>query len=372
MKRILVVGAGLSGATLARTLAEAGRHVELIDKRSHLAGNAYDNVNELHERIHMYGPHLLHGDRGSEAIKWLSRFTEWIPYEHRVKAKLPDGRYTPLPVNRTTLEDVFRLNLNSDVDAKNFLETKAIKLEPKNTDELFLSTVGEELTNLFFRPYTRKMWAVDPSELEISIGARLPVRTSRDDRYFNDTFQALPVNGYTSMVANILEHKNICVNLSTEFSMAMIKHYDEVFASISIDQLLDYKLGPLPYRSIKFHHIVTSDFQPSAVINYTDNNKYTRSTQWSLFPNSPSHGSASSSFTITFEEPCRPEDNNNELYYPVRNAKSLATYQKYLDMAEEIYPSLTLIGRTGLFKYLDMVPAVTIHLQMAKRYLSNA
>ena len=193
---------------------------------------------------------------------------------------------------------------------------------------MFLFSVGEELTNLFFRPYTRKMWGLDPKDLEVAVGARLPVRTSDDDRYFNDNFQALPKKGYTEMVKNILNHPNIKVSLETAFSDLDKNDYSYTFASIPIDQFYNYKFGRLPYRSIKFHEkTVTDPDQPAPVVNFTDDQKFTRKTQWGLLPNSPLN-KVNNSKLVTYEEPCSPEDNNYELYYPVRNKESLEIYSK--------------------------------------------
>ena len=370
---ILIVGAGLSGATIARSLADADYEVHVIDKRSHIAGNAFDFLHANGELIHKYGPHLLHGSEDSIAIKWLSRFTEWIPYEHKVKALLPNESYTSLPVCKKTLEDVFNVELNSEKEAAEFLESKRDKSieTPKNTDEMFLFSVGEELTNLFFRPYTRKMWGLDPKDLEVAVGARLPVRTSDDDRYFNDNFQALPKKGYTEMVKNILNHPNIKVSLETAFSDLDKNDYSYTFASIPIDQFYNYKFGRLPYRSIKFHEkTVTDPDQPAPVVNFTDDQKFTRKTQWGLLPNSPLN-KVKNSKLVTYEEPCSPEDNNYELYYPVRNKESLEIYSKYQELASLNSSSFQFIGRTGLFRYLDMVPAVNIHLKIAKDFLEN-
>ena len=258
-QRILVVGCGFAGATIARVLAEAGYRVDLIDKRSHIGGNAYDRLHENGERLHVYGPHLLHGKADSAAVRFLSRFTDWIPYEHRVRALLPDGRTTPLPVNRTTLEDVFGVQLPEESDAQTLLARKRQHIEqPANTDEFFLANVGRELADLFFRPYTRKMWGRDPKDLAASIGARLPVRVNRDDRYFQDDFQALPAEGYTALFEHMLDHVNISVRLNTQFEQSMLDSYQHSFLSIPIDVFFGCCYGPLPYRSIQFEHCLAA------------------------------------------------------------------------------------------------------------------
>ena len=200
-EKVLIVGAGLAGCTIARILAENNFKVEIIEKRNHIAGNIFDYVNQNNERIHKYGPHFLHCKKDSEALIFLSRFTEWVKYEHKVRALLKDGKTIPLPVNKFTIEHIFKKNFRNESETKEFLESIRNKeLIPKNTDEFFEASVGEVLSNIFFRPYTKKMWGIEPKELNVSVGARIPVRTNNEDRYFNDEFQALPRFGYTAMV----------------------------------------------------------------------------------------------------------------------------------------------------------------------------
>jgi len=253
-KQILVVGAGFAGATVARTLAEAGYSVTVIDKRNHLAGNAFDQTNEHGELVHCYGPHLMHGNGSGYAVKWLSQYTEWVHYEHRVRALLPNGRTTPLPVNRTTLEDIFDCQLENETAARQLLEKLRSTIEkPKNTDEFFLANVGEQLANLFFRPYTRKMWGRPANELSVSVGARLPVRTNRDDRYFTDGFQALPKGGYHALFANILNHPNIRIRLNNPYDIGMERDFLHSFLSVPIDGYFAYQFGCSNWNYVCFH-----------------------------------------------------------------------------------------------------------------------
>ena len=366
----LVVGAGLSGAAIARQLAEADFLVTVIDKRNHVAGNAFDFVNSKGERIHKFGPHLLHGSDTSVAIKWLSRFTDWIPYEHRVRALLPSGcQTTPLPVNASTLEDIFNISFSSESEVCAFLERLQHKCIVQNADDLFISTVGEKLADLFFRPYTKKMWGIPATEIEAAVGNRLPVRSNRDDRYFTDSFQALPANGYTECVKNILEHENISICLTTNFDKLMLKDYRHAFLCVPVDEYFDFQFGRLPYRSIRFENRSQRINLEVPTINFTDSCKYTRMTQWDLLPNSDT--AHDMEHTVTYEIPCMPEDNRNEMYYPVRNRESLEMYSKYMEFASSIDGRVTFCGRTGLFEYLDMVPAVNKHLMMAKKFISK-
>jgi UDP-galactopyranose mutase len=366
--KILVVGAGFAGCVIARELAEAGVDVHVIDRRPHLGGNAFDQVNAHGERVHLYGPHLLHGDGDSTAIRWLSRFTEWMPYEHRVRALLPDGRTTPLPVNRTTLEDVFNVVLHQEEEARQLLSQEVVNSERRNTDEVFLSSVGPRLADLFFRPYTRKMWGVDASQLEAAVGARLPVRLNRDDRYFTDSFQAMPRDGFAAMFERILNHERISISLNEAYRPELDNGYIHTFLGVPIDEYFDFRFGRLPYRSIRFENVEQREDQAATVVNFTDAGPYTRITQWDLIANS---GRRLDGFhSCTREIPCDPKENNQECYYPVRNGDSLSLYGCYEELAgrEE---RRTFIGRTGLFRYIDMVPCVNIHLQIAARFRDN-
>ena len=369
-KKILIVGAGFAGATISRILAEKGYLVSIIDKRNHIGGNAYDYLNQRGERIHKYGPHLLHGNAESDAIKFLSKYTSWIKYEHRVRALLDDKTTTPLPVNKTTLEDIFKIKLKDEKDTKEFLDSiREKKLIPKNCDELFLSNVGQKLSDIFFRPYTKKMWGVDPKELKVGIGARLPVRINNDDRYFTDSFQYLPKNGYKHMFENIIDHKNISVELNKEFEKSMQKHYFHSFLCLPIDNYFDYCFGELPYRSLLFINKEFKNLRLDAPqVNFTDNSKYTRMTQWNLLSNCPNQNNDLN--TITYEQPVDISQNKGEYYYPVQTPKSADIYLKYKKLSQQ-YENITFCGRTGLFKYIDMVPAVTLHLKIATDFLNK-
>ena len=365
--KILVVGCGFAGATIARVLAENGFLIDLIDQRPHLGGNAFDQLHVNGERVHRYGPHLLHGKAGSAAECFLSRFTCWVPYIHHVRAKLSDGRTTPLPVNRTTLEDVFDVHLATDDEARVFLAKKRVAIDrPNNSEEFFLSSVGQELTDLFFRPYTRKMWGLDPRDLAVSIGARLPVRYTRDDRYFLDDFQALPAEGYTALFERMLGHENISIRLSTQFEESMLADYFHSFLSIPIDVFFDGCYGFLPYRSICFEHSLQRQQQEAPVVNFTNTGVYTRRTAWGMLANSPAPQGAL--YLVTDERPCGMEDNPGEYYYPVINSVSIDLLRRYQELARK-RTEITFCGRTGLFRYLDMMPAVTLHLDMAKKFL---
>ena len=368
--KILIAGAGLAGSTVARILAENSFKVVIIEKRNHIAGNVFDYLNQNNERIHKYGPHLLHCQKNSRALKFLSRFTEWIKYEHKVRALLSNGKTTPLPVNKLTLEDIFGRSFNSEKETKEFLEKIRNKdLIPKNTDQLFESAVGNKLADIFFRPYTKKMWGIEPKYLNIAVGSRLPVRTNDDCRYFNDEFQALPKEGYTEMVNRIIDHKNIQVNLNTSFVRGMEEKYFHTFLSIPIDEYYNFEFGKLPYRSIIFENRLEDSLDlDTPVINFTDDSPFTRKTQWNLLPNS--YNFKGNLKTITYEKPCSMKSNPGEYYYPVQTKESTSIYNRYAELAKG-ENNLTFIGRTGLFKYIDMIPAVEIHMRLTEKFLKS-
>jgi UDP-galactopyranose mutase len=331
----LVVGAGFSGAVIARKLADAGKKIVVIDKRSHVAGNAYDFINPHGIRVHKYGPHLFHTSN-LKVVQWLSNFCEWTDYQHKVKALLADGRYVTLPVNKETCEIVGK----------------------------------ENIINTFFRPYTMKMWGIDLEKLDPMILDRIPTRDDLNELYFpTDTFQALPTNGYTDLVARILNHPLIEVKLNTSFDKKFELEYSHIFNSMPIDEYFEYVHGKLPYRSIKFHNVdlPVPRLLPVATVNFTHDYPYTRVTEWKLLPNSR----ISSAFTtLTIEEPCSYEDNYFERYYPVKDleGKNTDLYKKYKAMTPD---NVTFIGRCGLYAYLDMHQAISSAQSIADDFIKN-
>ena len=334
-RKILVVGAGLYGATVARLLAEAGQEVEVIDKRDHIAGNAYDYINEIGVRVHKYGPHIFHTNN-KRVYEWLGRFTEWIPYQHKVRAILEDGTEVVLPPNRTTAD-----------------------------------IIGEEnIVDVLFRPYTKKMWGKDLEELDHSIFKRVPIRNDDNELYFpNDAYQGMPSKGYTTMVSKILDHQSIKVKLNTEFKKRMEHKFSHIFNSMPIDEYYEYRFGELPYRSIKFHHknLPIPKVNSVPTLNFTHDGIYTRVTEWK---NYPSHGENKYETTLTFEEPCDYKDNDFERYYPVKDisGENRQIYEKYQNIVNE---KTTFIGRCGLYVYIDMHQAVNAAMQTASKYLES-
>ncbi|MET7242013.1 FAD-dependent oxidoreductase [Methylobacterium sp. EM32] len=370
---LLVVGAGFAGASYARTLAEAGHKVTVIDSRSHIGGNAYDEIDQNGNRVHRYGPHLFHTNN-EEVVKWVRQFGEWTQYEHRVEALLKDGRLAPLPVNRTTINTVFGEALANEQEVDKFLQHLAIPCDsPGNAAEYLYSKIGSTLTDLFFRPYTKKMWLMDLEQVDISVVSRVQIRHDDEDRYFpNDKFQIMPVKGYTSVFENIFDHDNIKIILNQQFNKSMLIDYGHCFNSMPIDVYFDFEMGELPYRSIKFHHrsLVTAADWNSSVINFTDDGKFTRETAWYLLPHH--RESRSAGYSHTLEEPCDYKDNAFERYYPVKTAdmRFQKIYKKYAELAEKL-PNMNFIGRCGTYQYLDMHQVINQSLIGAKKWLSN-
>ncbi len=366
---ILVVGAGLSGATIAQQLAASGRHrVDVIDMRPHIAGNAYDPLCERSgARYHMYGPHIFHTNNKGIA-DYLSRFTDWLPYRHCVQAVLPSGQVAPMPMNRETLNILYGLELESEADVRALLEKLRIDIaKPGNAEEHLYSIYGEELTELFFGRYTRKMWGLELSNMPISVVARIPVRYDDDPHYFNDEFQMMPKEGYANLVGKMLGHQAISVQLSTPFNKSMREHYDFIFNSMPIDEYYDNAFGPLPYRSIRFEHRYDEPFEGSVpTINFTDDGPYTRKTNWALYPGCGGKPGGH----VTYETPCSYEDNNMERYYPVKTVDGWpqARYRQYEELAK-MEEKMIFIGRCGQYIYYDMHQAVANSLMIAKRFL---
>jgi UDP-galactopyranose mutase len=374
-KTVLVVGAGFAGASYARELAEAGHHVTMIDQRPHIAGNAYDEVSAEGVRVHRYGPHLFHTSN-AEVVKWLRRFGTLIPYEHKVKAILPAGRLVPLPVNRQTINAVFGLSLADGEAVAAFLATQGEPIEePRNAGEYLRARIGPVLTDLFFRPYTKKMWALDLEDMDASVVKRIPLRHDDEDRYFpDDRFQFLVKDGYTALFGRLLDHARINLTLSQPFVREMLNDYDFCFNSMPIDVFFDQVFGGLPYRSIRFHHrSEPNQYGPgyASVVNYTDAGPYTRETDWSRLP--AHRVTQSGRKTITVEEPCDYTDNAMERYYPVKTSDGRyeAIYLKYKVLAEKV-GACNFIGRCGTYKYLDMHQVINQSRAGAQRWLASS
>jgi UDP-galactopyranose mutase len=342
----LVVGAGFAGSVLAERLARlCNQNVLLVDRRPHIGGNAYDHYNEHGILVHKYGPHIFHTN-SSVVFEYLSQFTTWRPYEHRVLANV-DGQLLPIPINLDTLNRLYGLNLDS-AGAEKFLDAVAEKKNQILTSEdVVVSRVGRELYEKFFRNYTRKQWAVDPSELDASVTARVPVRTNRDDRYFTDTFQAMPKHGFTRMFENMLDHSNIKILLNTDYREVRKEvKYKHLIYTGPIDEFFDFRFGGLPYRSLEFKHETLNQerFQPVAVVNYPNEHAYTRITEFKFLT-----GQQHRNTSVVYEYPCADGDP----YYPVPRAQNQALYARYKALADSI-PAVSFVGRLATYKYYNM------------------
>lgn len=368
---ILVVGAGFSGAVYARTLADAGYTVTVIDKRPHVAGNAYDHVDENGIRVHVYGPHLFH-TKNQRVIEWISRFATFVPYTHKVRAQLPSGLLVPMPINLDTVNSVFGTNFCTADQVKAHLASISLPIaSPANAAEHLYSKIGQELTDLFFRPYTKKMWALDLEEMSPAVVKRIPLRFDRVDTYFDESdTQMMPHAGYTALFDEILSHPRISVALNTSFDTGMRNGVSHVFNSMPIDEWFDSAFGELPYRSIRFHNrTVQEGFQQGwSVTNFTDADRFTRETAWHLLPHHVVNDTGRRS--LTKEEPCDYRDNYMERYYPVKTAdgRYQSVYEQYRKQAVKD-KNMTFIGRCGTYQYLDMDQVINQSLVGATAWL---
>lgn len=343
---VLVVGAGYAGAVMAERFARSGRTVRVVDRRPHIGGNAYDALDEAGVLVHPYGPHIFH-TKDSHVVEYLSRFTGWRPYEHRVLASVGDKKL-PIPINRTTLNELYDLDLRTEEEAAEFLARRAAPRDVIRTSEdVVVSQVGQDLYEKFFQGYTRKQWGLDPSQLDSSVTSRVPTRTSTDDRYFTDRFQAMPDQGYTAMFENILDHPNITVETGCEYAdVADMPVHHTVFTG-PVDEYFGYRLGRLPYRSLQFTH-ETHDvewWQPVAVVNYPDPAvPYTRVTEYKHLT-----GQRHERTSISYEFPSAEGDP----YYPIPREENKQLYAQYAALAEA-EKDVTFVGRLATYRYLNM------------------
>jgi len=344
----LIVGAGFAGSVLAERLAsQLDKRVLVIDRRAHVGGNAYDYFNDAGVLMHQYGPHIFHTN-SEDIFKYLSAFTSWRPYEHRVLARV-DGREVPIPINRTTLNALYGLDLTTDEAAAAFLASRAETPAAIGTSEdVVVAAVGRELYEKFFRGYTRKQWGLDPSELDKSVTARVPTRTNTDDRYFTDRFQAMPRDGYTALFKRMLAHPNIDIALSVDFEAIRKRvRYDRLIYTGPIDAYFHHIYGKLPYRSLRFQHdtLEQERFQSVGTVNYPDENvPYTRITEYKHLT-----GQHHPCTTITYELPCADGDP----FYPIPKAENQALYKKYEALAlkeGDVY----FVGRLATYRYYNM------------------
>jgi UDP-galactopyranose mutase len=342
----LIVGAGFAGSVLAERLARgANQRVLICDVRPHIGGNAYDHYNDDGILVHKYGPHIFHTN-SAEVFEYLSQFTAWRPYQHRVRACV-DGMLVPMPINLDTINMLYGLNLTA-FQMEEFLQSLAEPREQIRTSEdVVVSKVGKELYKKFFQGYTRKQWGLDPSELDASVTARVPTRTNRDDRYFTDTYQAMPLHGYTRMFEKMLDHPNIKIMLNTDYReiVDLIPHRQMIYTG-PIDAFFDYQYGKLPYRSLEFVHETHNShlYQSAPVINYPNDYAYTRVTEFRYLT-----GQEHAKTSIVYEYP-RAE---GDPYYPVPRPENAELYNRYKALAEAT-PGVYFVGRLATYRYYNM------------------
>ena len=369
----VIIGAGFTGAVLAERFASRGKKVLVVERRRVVAGNCYDEVDANGILIHKYGPHLFHTD-DENVWKYLSRFTEWQVYFHRVKAVV-DGKPVPIPFNLNTLREVFPKNLADKLEAallKNFEYGKKIPiLELKKSADADLQFLADFVYEKIFLHYTEKQWGLTPEKISGAVTARVPIFVGRDDRYFNDRFQGVPKRGYTRLVENILDHKNIKLLLNADCKEVMALRGEEIFLfgqkfggrviyTGQLDELFDKKFGALPYRSVamKFETIDAEKFQSAPSVNYPNNYNFTRITEFKLI-----HPAHTPRTTILKEFPQEYVAGENEPYYPIFTDEARAAYEKYSDELAK-FKNITAVGRLAEYRYYDMDDAVKRALEI--------
>ena len=358
---VLVVGMGFAGLTAARVLADAGFRVHLVDRRNHVGGNAFDTTDAHGILIHPYGPHIFHTN-ADRIIEFLSQFTGWRHYEHRVLAKV-DDQMLPLPINRTTINRLYGL----DLDEQGVRDFLARVREPRDrlvtSEDVVLASVGSDLCAKFFRGYTRKQWGLDLSELSAAVVARIPVRTNDDDRYFSDKYQFMPDQGYTAMFRHMLDHRLITYQTGVDF--AEIRNevsYRWLLYTGRIDTYFDYCYGRLPYRSLEFQHehLSTVDwFQPVGTVNYPNDFEFTRITEFKHLTGQSHPGTS-----IVREFP-RPD---GEPFYPVPRPENEALFKKY-EARAAVCERVTFVGRLAQYRYYNMDQVVGAALAVTSRLM---
>lgn len=359
----LIVGAGFAGSVLAERLASvANKKVLIIDQRNHIAGNAYDYYNDEGILIHKYGPHIFHTN-SKAIIDYLGEFTDWRPYQHHVLASV-DGQLLPIPINLNTINKMYGLNLCSD-DVESFFESKAEKVDRvKTSEDVVISKVGRELYEKFFKNYTKKQWDLDPSQLDASVTSRVPVRSNKDNRYFTDTFQLMPLHGYTKMFESMLSHPNIKVMLNTDYrEIADVIPYKNLIYTGPVDEYFNYCYGKLPYRSIefKFETLDQEKYQETGTINYPNDYAYTRITEFKYLT-----GQQHKKTTIVYEFP----KGEGDPYYPIPRPENAEIYKKYEALAATM-TNTYFTGRLATYKYYNMDQVVAQSLALFKKLVQR-
>ncbi|MBC7542010.1 MAG: UDP-galactopyranose mutase [Candidatus Sericytochromatia bacterium] len=357
----MIVGAGFAGAVTAERLARChGKRVLIVESRNHIGGNAYDCYNDDGLLIHKYGPHIFHTN-SQDVFDYLSTFTQWRPYQHWVRASV-DGQLYPIPINRETINKMYGLNLNAfEVEA--FLQSVAEKCpEVKTSEDVIVNRVGRDLYEKFFKNYTRKQWALDPSELDATVTARIPVRTNMDGRYFTDRYQVMPLHGYTRMFERMLALPNIKIMLNTDYrEIVDVIPYREMIYTGPVDAYFDHCFGKLPYRSLEFRFetLNTPKHQETPVVNYPNEYPYTRVTEFKYLT-----GQEHPRTTVVYEYPQAEGDP----YYPVPRPENAELYRRYEELACRT-EGVHFVGRLATYKYYNMDQVVAQALTLCTRLI---
>jgi UDP-galactopyranose mutase len=360
---VLVVGAGFAGSVIAERCAQAGKSVLLIDKRSHIGGNAFDEKDAAGVLVHRYGPHIFHTN-ALYVAEYLSQFTDWIPYQHHVLSSVGNRLY-PLPINRTTINMLYGLSL-SEAGMVTYLESVREKREViRNSEDVVLNSVGRDLCEKFFRNYTRKQWGLDLSELSPTVAGRIPVRTNDDARYFSDVFQKMPKDGYTAMFSNMLRNPRITVEVDCSFQYVHQRvKAGQIFYSGPIDEYYDFRFGALPYRSLRFEHEHICDiskYQQVGTVNYPNDFEFTRITEFKYLT-----GQTYTGTSIVREDP----QFGGDPYYPVPTPENQARYLKYKTLADS-ESDVHFIGRLAQYRYYNMDQVIAVALKLAEECLED-
>lgn len=367
MKRILIVGAGLSGATLARQFADHNYIVHIIEKRNHIAGNCYDYIDKNGILVNLYGAHIFHTS-SQKVWSFIHRFSNWINWKHKVIGKIED-KYFPIPVNINTVNTLCNKEIKSEEEMRIWLDENTEKIDnPKNSKDVALQRVGKELYNKIFREYTYKQWNKYPEELDKSVLERIPVRTTNEDGYFSDPYQALPENGYTEFVKKMLDHPNITIELNKEYENTMKKDFDYLFFTGPIDQYYaSYHYPKLEYRSIHFEteYLDIDYFQQNSVVNYPSSNEpFTRIIEYKHFLNQniPNKTTIVKEYSIDKGEP----------YYPIPTDTNKKNYELYQKLAQEDEKNgIYFVGRLANYKYYNMDAAIENALNISEKFIQN-
>jgi len=359
----LVVGAGFAGCVCARELADRGYRVRLIERRNHVGGNAHDYRDTHGLLVHAYGAHIFHTN-SRRIFEYLSRFTDWRFYEHRVRA-IVAGQLYPIPINRTTINTLYGLSLGEE-GVREFLERVRVPREQIHTSEdVVLNSVGADLCEKFFRGYTRKQWGLDLSELSAEVAARIPVRIDDDDRYFSDTFQFMPTKGYTVMFTRMLDHPGIEVSLGVDFeSNGNARRREHIIYTGAIDTYFGQCFGRLPYRSVRFEHLHLSSTtwsQQSGTVNYPNDEEYTRVTEFKHLTGEQHTGTS-----IVREYP----QDSGEPCYPVPRSENELLYRRYAELAKASR-HVTFVGRLARYRYYNMDQVVGAALKAVSTILNE-